>query len=77
MIFTTPTTFKSYLDGRLYDFDGDGALIRDFYGRPWIVGFDDGGDPFVISIPYETEEPDRSHGDLDLPAYPVRLIKES
>lgn len=57
-------------------------FIRDYYERPWIVSFDAGGDPFVASVPYETdgglvEEPDRFHGGLDLPTYPVRVIKES
>ncbi|MFJ4107918.1 hypothetical protein [Oerskovia enterophila] len=76
--------FEAFLEEQHSTGDADlYYFIRDYNGRPWIVSFDHNGDPFVASIPYEDkdsgliEEPDRFHGGLDLPTYPVRIVEES
>lgn len=56
-------------------------LLRDANDRPWILTWGE-DDPFVVSYPEgdengEMPEPSTYHGDLDLPTYPVRIIKES
>ncbi|MFJ2298124.1 hypothetical protein [Oerskovia paurometabola] len=54
-------------------------LLRDAHQRPWILTWGE-DDPFVISYPEGDDggmpQTSTYHGDLNLPAYPVRLVIE-
>lgn len=76
--------FEAFLEDYYDDPQNTGTIvIRDANNRPWVVYYGENGDPFVISYPNESDtgygiEPqDKYLGNLNLPTYPVRIVKES
>ncbi|KRC37504.1 hypothetical protein [Oerskovia sp. Root22] len=81
LTFATPMDFEEHLTVAMEDASLASVLIRDAYDRPWIVTWDEDGDPFVISYPEESDEGTMPaaatyHGRLGLPTYPVRIVTE-
>lgn len=83
LTFNTAQNLADHLEAQMSTGDADvDYILRDNHERPWLVTFDDGGDPFVTSYPQEDEHGHREdlgkhHGSLNLPVYPIRIVKES